>query len=424
MSAAWLLSRAHDVTMFESAARAGGHSYTVDARGQGGDIPVDMGFIVYNTPSYPNLVALFDHLKVPTKPCNMGFAVSLDRGRVEYGGDNLVTLFSQGSNLVRPRFWSMLKDLLRFYKEAPAEVAALHDDTLTLGDYLDTRGYGPAFQNDHLLPQASAIWSASTREIRAYPATAFIRFYENHGLLKITGRPEWRTVDGGSRAYVSRLLADFNGRLVLDSKIGRVEATPHGPVVHAESAAEGFDAVVMATHADDGLALLNAPSWRQAELLGAFKYMRNETILHSDRDLMPRRRRVWSAWNYLGRTNAAGDAALCVTYWMNRLQGLPAEPPLFVTLNPITAPAPVSVMRRETFHHPRFDAAALRAQRSLWSIQGEGGVWWCGAYFGAGFHEDGLQSGLAVAEAIGGVRRPWAVAGESSRIALKPTCAA
>ena len=228
LSAAWLLSRAHEVTLFEGGSRAGGHSHTVEAHGSGGAVPVDMGFIVYNTPSYPNLVALFDHLKVPTKASNMGFAVSLDEGRVEYGGDSLVTLFSQGSNLVRPRFWSMLKDLLRFYREAPGEVAALGDETLSLGDYLDARGYGPAFQNDHLIPQASAIWSASTREIRAYPVAAFIRFYENHGLLKITGRPEWRTVDGGSRAYVSRILADFRGTLALDTAIRRVETTPTG----------------------------------------------------------------------------------------------------------------------------------------------------------------------------------------------------
>ena len=422
LSAAWLLSRAHDVALFENASRPGGHSHTVEARGPAGDIAVDMGFIVYNTPSYPNLVALFDHLKVPTKPSNMGFAVSLDGGRVEYGGDSLVTLFSQWSNLAQPRFWSMLRDLVRFYKEAPAEIAALDDEALTLGDYLDARGYGPAFQNDHLIPQAAAIWSASTGEIRAYPVAAFIRFYQNHGLLKITGRPEWRTVDGGSRAYVSRLLEDFHGRLVLDAKIARVESTPHGPVVHAGGAAEGFDAVVMATHADEGLALLDAPGPRQTALLGAFGYTLNETVLHSDAALMPKRRGVWSAWNYLGRASADGDTSLCVTYWMNRLQSLPPDTPLFVTLNPINPPAPGSVIRTEMFAHPRFDAAALRAQKSLWSIQGDGGVWWCGAYFGAGFHEDGLQSGLAVAEAIGGVRRPWTVERESARIFLKPAC--
>jgi predicted NAD/FAD-binding protein len=419
LSAAWLLSRAHEVTLFEAEARTGGHSHTV---GGPGAIAVDMGFIVYNAPSYPNLVALFDHLGVPTKASNMGFAVSLDDGRVEYGGDNLVTLFSQWSNLARPRFWSMLRDLTRFYREAPAEVAALDDDNLTLGDYLDARGYGQAFQNDHLIPQAAAIWSASPREIRAYPAAAFIRFYENHGLLKITGRPEWRTVDGGSREYVRRLLADFRGRVALETPITRVDSTPDGPVVHAGSATEGFDAVVMATHADHGLALIEAPTARQAALLGAFGYTRNETILHSDRALMPKRRAVWSAWNYLGGVGAHGDVALCVTYWMNRLQSLPGDTPMFVTLNPIKPPAPATVIRREVFHHPRFDTAALRAQKALWSIQGDGGIWWCGAYFGAGFHEDGLQSGLAVAEAIGGVRRPWTVERESSRIVLKPAC--
>ena len=180
----------------------------------------------------------------------------------------------------------------------------------------------------------------------------------------------------------------------------------------------------MATHADEGLALLSGPSPRQTALLGAFGYTPNETVLHSDRTLMPKRSQVWSAWNYMGRTNASGETALCVTYWMNRLQSLPSETPLYVTLNPITPPEPSLVIRREMFHHPRFDAAALRAQKSLWSIQGEGGIWWCGAYFGAGFHEDGLQSGLAAAEAIGGVRRPWTVAGESSRIVLKPACVA
>jgi predicted NAD/FAD-binding protein len=419
LSAAWLASRVHDVTLFESETRSGGHSHTVEAPG---GLAVDMGFIVYNALTYPNLVALFDHLKVPTKASNMGFAVSLDDGRIEYGGDSLATLFSQWSNLARPRFWSMLKDLVRFYREAPAEVAALEDDSLTLGDYLDARGYGQAFQNDHLIPQAAAIWSASPREIRAYPAAAFIRFYENHGLLKITGRPEWRTVDGGSRAYVERLLADFRGRVALATPTTRVEATPHGPVVHSGGEAETFDAVVMATHADQGLALLNAPTDRQRAVLGAFGYTRNETVLHSDRSLMPKRSAVWSAWNYLGRVGADGDTALCVTYWMNRLQNLPGETPLFVTLNPIEPPAPATVIRREVFHHPRFDAAALRAQKSLWSIQGDGGIWWCGAYFGAGFHEDGLQSGLAVAEAIGGVRRPWTVERESSRIFLKPAC--
>ncbi len=419
LSAAWLLSRAHDVTVYEAQPRLGGHSHTVDAPSAGGAVPVDTGFIVYNEVSYPNLVALFDHLAVPTKPSNMGFAVSLDHGRMEYGGDNLVTLFSQWRNAVSPRFWSMLKDLLRFYREAPGDLAALDGDLTSLGDYLDARGYGAAFQDDHILPQAAAIWSASARDIRDFPAAAFIRFCENHGLLKITDRPIWRTVDGGSRAYVSRLAAAFANRTRLGAPVVAVASTPAGVRVRDAAGGEDhFDQVVIGAHADEGLALLEAPSPAQRAILGAFGYSRNEAVLHGDDRLMPRRHGLWSAWNYLAATAPGGDRRLCVTYWMNRLQSLPAHAPLFVTLNPIVPPDPAKVVRTDLYTHPRFDAAALRAQKQLWSLQGEGGVWWCGAYFGSGFHEDGLQAGLAVAEAIGGVRRPWTVANESGRIFL------
>ncbi len=419
LSAAWLLSQAHDVSVYEGQSRLGGHSHTVDAPTAGAPIPVDTGFIVYNAVNYPNLVALFDHLDVPTKPSNMGFAVSLDGGRMEYGGDNLLTLFSQWRNAVSPRFWSMLKDLLRFYREAPGDVAALEGDLTSLGDYLDAHGYGEAFQNDHILPQAAAIWSASARDIRDFPAAAFIRFCENHGLLKIADRPVWRTVDGGSRAYVSRLAAPFAGRIRLGAAVVAVGRGPEGLRVRDSLGGEDhFDQVVIATHADEGLALLEAPSPAQRTILGAFGYSRNEAVLHGDVGLMPRRQGLWSAWNYLGRTAPGGDRQLCVTYWMNRLQSLPAHTPLFVTLNPVVPPDPAKVIRTDLYTHPRFDAAALRAQKQLWSLQGEGGVWWCGAYFGSGFHEDGLQAGLATAEAIGGVRRPWYVAHESGRIVL------
>ena len=424
MSAAWLLSQAHDVTVYESEDRLGGHSHTVDAPSPHGDIPVDTGFIVYNAVNYPNLVALFDHLGVPTKDSNMGFAVSLDGGRMEYGGDNLVTLFSQWRNLVSPRFWSMLSDLLRFYREAPAHAKALEADMTTLGDFLDRGRYGAAFQNDHLIPQAAAIWSASARDIRDYPAAAFIRFCENHGLLKITDRPVWRTVDGGSRAYVSRLTATYADRVRLGAGVAGVARTPEGVVVRdVTGGRQTFDQVVIACHADQALALLEAPSPREQAVLGAFGYSRNLTVLHSDLALMPRRRGLWSAWNYMGRTGPGGDRSLCVTYWMNRLQDLPAHTPLFVTLNPLQPPDPAKVVRTEVYEHPRFDGAAIRAQKQLWSLQGEGGVWWCGAYFGSGFHEDGLQAGLAVAEAIGGGRRPWTVADESGRIHLTANAA-
>jgi predicted NAD/FAD-binding protein len=380
-----------------------------------------MGFIVYNELNYPNLTALFAHLGIATRPSNMGFAVSLEDGGIEYGGDNLLTLFSQWRNLVRPRFWSMLHDLLRFYREAPAHACALDADATTLGEYLAAQGYGRPFQDDHLIPQAAAIWSASAGDIRDYPAAAFIRFCENHGLLKIMSRPLWRTVEGGSRSYVRRLTETAGLCTRLNAPVARIVRTSAGVLVHDRSGAvERFDSVVVATHADQALAMLADPSPREQELLGAFGYTTNRAVLHSDPRLMPRRRGVWSAWNYIGRAGAAtgADPALCVTYWMNRLQDLPRATPLFVTLNPVVEPDPATVIRTETYQHPRFDAAAMKAQAQLWSLQGAGGVWWCGAYFGSGFHEDGLQSGLAVAERLGGVRRPWRVAGESSRIHL------
>jgi hypothetical protein len=420
LSAAWLLSQAHDVTVYEAEARLGGHSHTVEVPTPFGPVAVDTGFIVYNSVNYPNLVALFDHLGVPTKPSNMGFAVSLDGGRVEYGGDNFATLFSQWRNLVSPRFWSMLFDIIRFYNQAPRDLEGLEGDLTSLGAYLNAHNYGPAFQNDHLLPQAAAIWSTSVRDIRDYPAAAFIRFCDNHGLLKIVDRPEWRTVDGGSRAYVSRLVAAYVDRVRAGAPVRKVARTGQGVVVWDQvGGRQAYDQVVIATHADQALALLDTSSSAERAALGAFGYSRNLTVLHSDPTLMPRRRGLWSAWNYMGSTAEGCDRQLCVTYWMNRLQDLPAHTPLFVTLNPIRPPDPAKTIQSEVYEHPRFDEAAMRAQRRLWSLQGEGGLWWCGAYFGSGFHEDGLQAGLAVAEAIGGVTRPWSVVGQSSRIHMK-----
>jgi predicted NAD/FAD-binding protein len=421
MSATWLLSQRHNVTVYEADARLGGHSLTVEAPSAGGPMPVDMGFIVYNQQSYPNLVALFDHLGVPTKPTDMGFAVSLEGGALEYGGDNFFTLFAQWRNLVRPRFWSMLSNLVRFYRDAPTHACALETGLTSLGDYLNAQGYSHAFQNDHLLPQAAAIWSTPLKDVRDYPAAAFIRFCENHGLLKLIDRPIWRTVDGGSRAYVSRLTAAYADRARVGRAVTAVRRTADGVLVSdVTGEVARYDHVVIATHADQGLALLDDASPRERALLGAFGYKRNVAILHSDTALMPRRRGTWSAWNYVGGRR---DDELCVTYWMNRLQGLPDSHPLFVTLNPTRPVDPAKIIRTQVFEHPQFDAAAMRAQRDLWSLQGARNTWWCGSYFGSGFHEDGLQSGLAVAEALGDVRRPWTVDRESSRIHLAPPLA-
>lgn len=416
LSAAWLLSRAHDVTVFEQDERPGGHSNTVDVPGGHGQIAVDTGFIVYNEPAYPNLTALFDHLGVATKATEMTFAVSLADGALEYAGNDLFTLFAQKKNLFSPRFWSMLLDIRRFYAEAPGHLEQM--EGATLGDYLDANHYGPAFREDHLYPMAAAIWSIPARQVAHYPAKAFTRFCKNHGLLKITGRPIWRTVEGGSREYVKKLLAPVADRLTLSAPVTRVTRSDDGVTIDWPGGARRFDHVVIAAHADQALAMLADRTEDERRLLSCFPYGRNETILHGDVALMPKRRAVWSSWNYLSQ---GSDAALCVTYWMNRLQGLPPETPLFVTLNATTAPREELVYRRFVYEHPIFDLAAINAQRELWSLQGRRRTWFCGAYFGSGFHEDGLQAGLAVAEQLGGVRRPWSVENDSGRIHVGPS---
>ena len=414
MAAAWLLSHRHRVTVYEQAPRIGGHSHTVDAPGARGSVPVDTGFIVYNDRTYPNLVALFHHLGVPTKPAEMSFAVSLGDGALEYAGtEKPHLLFAQPRNLLRPRFWHMLRDLLRFYRTAPADLAWLDDSLLDLGTYLARQGYGEPFIQDHLLPMAAAVWSTPAAEVRDYPAAAFIRFCDNHGLLRITDRPNWRTVDGGSRAYVQRLTARYADRLRPGRGVVAVRRDSAGVELRDTAGETGrFDHVVIAAHADEALAMLEDPSDAEAALLGAFRYSNNRAVLHRDSALMPRRRRIWSSWNYIGGAPGEGP---CVTYWMNHLQALPGED-LFVTLNPVRPPAAGMAIRSEICTHPLFDVAAARAQRVLWSLQGQRRTWFCGAHFGAGFHEDGLQAGLAVAEQLGGLRRPWDVPDCSGRI--------
>jgi len=411
LSAAWLLSQRHRVTLFEADDRIGGHSHTVEAQGR----PVDTGFIVYNETTYPNLTALFAHLGVPTRETQMTFAVSLDGGRLEYSGTGLAGLLAQKSNIVRPRFWSMVRDLLRFYREAPRDLARLTSESLH--DYLEAKRFGTAFREDHLYPMAAAIWSTPADQIPSYPAASFIRFCHNHALLQTSGRPTWRTVDGGSRAYVKRLSAPFADRIETGSPVRSIRRESGKVVLALGDGERWFDRAVVASHADQALAMLDAPTADETRLLGAFGYTRNRAVLHSDPALMPRRRRAWSCWNYAA--DQRGPGALSVTYWMNRLQHVPGQD-LFVTLNPLAEPHPASVVREDTYDHPVFDHAAVEAQKQLWSLQGQGGLWYCGAYFGAGFHEDGLQSGLAVAEQLGGVRRPWDVADESGRIHLSP----
>jgi predicted NAD/FAD-binding protein len=415
LAASWLLSRRHDVTLYEKADRIGGHSNTVLARLAEGDVPVDTGFIVFNRSTYPNFVALLEHLEVPTQAAPMSFAVSLGGGRLEYSGSGLRGLFAQPSNLVSPRFWAMLRDLVRFYRTAPCDAARIDDEQVSLGDYLEMGRYGREFCDHHILPMASAIWSAPAGEMMAYPLSAFVRFYENHGLLKLNRRPPWESVVGGSRSYVERLIRSFRGEIRLETPVFEVRRTEGGPIViDARGYSEQFDHVVIAAHANQALAMLSDPSALESEILGAFRYTRNLAVLHRDDSYMPRRRAAWSSWNYLGDGGAA--RGFCVTYWMNELQSLKTDVPLLVTLNPPRPPRSGTIVHTEVYEHPIFDANAMAAQERLWLLQGKRRTWFCGAHFGAGFQEDGLQAGLAVAEELGGVRRPWNVSGESGRI--------
>ncbi|WP_416347058.1 NAD(P)/FAD-dependent oxidoreductase [Devosia sp.] len=417
LSAAWMLGGNHEVVIYEAEKRLGGHAHTVDVPTGPTATAVDTGFIVYNEGNYPNLVALFDHLGVRTQPSEMSFSASLDNGRLEYSSS---AIMAQPSNLLSARFWRMLRDLTRFYRDAPGLLSRTDLQEITLGEFLDHGGYAQCFIDDHLLPIGAAIWSASSSQMRDYPLFAFIRFFESHGLLKLARRPLWRTVTGGSRRYVERLAAQTPASLRLGCGARRIVRDAEGVLVtDAGGHSDRFDEVVIATHADQALHLLADPDQTEAELLGAFHYTLNRAVLHTDPSLMPRRRLAWSSWNYLAGP-AGPDDALCVTYWMNRLQNLDRRHPLFVTLNPHKPIAPEQILGSFVYRHPLFDRAALKAQQQLWRLNANRKTWFCGSYFGYGFHEDALQSGLAIAEALGGLARPWSVPRQSDRIASRP----
>jgi predicted NAD/FAD-binding protein len=419
LSAAWLLSKNHDVTVYEKNHYFGGHSNTSDITIDGQEIAVDTGFIVYNPLNYPNLVALFDHLGVPTKRSEMSFGASLDDGALEYSGTDINGLFSQRKNILRPRFLRMLADLFRFYRQAPGLIGDPSLREISLGAFLRREGYSDAFTFDHLMPMGAAIWSSSIDEMLSFPALAFFRFFQNHGLLKLAGRPEWRTVEGGSREYVRRLTADFSARLRCDDPVTCVARDNHQVIISsAGGLQETFDHVVLACHSDEALNLLAAPTDAERDVLGDIHYQSNRAVLHTDTALMPKRRTAWASWNYIGSGTGDRGQSLCVTYWMNSLQGLQTSEPVLVTLNPNRDIDPNKILRTYDYEHPIFDLAAMGAQSRIWDLQGRHNTWYCGAYFGSGFHEDGIQAGLAVAEMLGGQPRPWNLPESTDRIGL------
>lgn len=416
LSAAWLLSRRYRVTLFEREPRLGGHSNTVDA-GSGGGIPIDTGFIVYNTACYPNLIALFDHLGVATAPTSMSFAVSLDDGAYEYNGNGFAGYFGQGANLFSPRHWRMAADILRFFKESKQVGSMPADAAQSLGSWLEQRGYSEWFIQRHIVPMGAAIWSTPATRVLDFPAMAFVRFFANHGLLQLNDRPEWRTVRGGSRVYVSRLAERFDGRVAKGDAVVAVTRAGGGVAVRtARGQSQQFDRCLLACHADEALAMLKDADSEEISTLGGFRYFENEAVLHRDARLMPRRRALWSSWNYTRGRSETG--AVSLTYWMNSLQPLGTNDDYFVSLNPQASIGEDRIVARMTYTHPLFDDRAIAAQARLWPLQGRRATWFAGSYFAYGFHEDALQAGLAAAEGMGDVRRPWTVAGESDRLNL------
>jgi len=404
LASAWLLSKTHDVTLIEANDYVGGHTHTIEVAEGEHKIPVDTGFIVYNEPNYPLLTRLFERLGVATREGDMSFSASIGPGRIEYSGDSLNTLFAQRRNLLNPTFLRMLADMLRFNRRCKQLLDGSGFDGLSLGEFLDRERLGQGFRAHYLLPMAAAIWSCPTRTMMEFPAESLARFFANHGLLNIVDRPLWRTVVGGSHAYVERMLDDIGRERVVMDGVTRVTRRDDGVELRLDSgAATRFDKLVMACHADQALALLEQPSSDEARLLSRFRYQPNRTYLHTDTALMPKRRRVWAAWNYLAadRTDSSSERAVSVTYWMNRLQGLASKQDYLVSLNPLRPPTPDHIVAEMTYDHPVFDGAAMSAQRELHSLQGRDRIWFCGSYFGYGFHEDALRAATDAAGLLG-----------------------
>jgi predicted NAD/FAD-binding protein len=398
LASAHCLQRRHEVTLYEQDGRAGGHTNTVIVDGA---TPVDTGWIVYNALNYPNLTALFAELGVRTRPTQMSFAVSLGDGAYEWkGSDNLLSVFAQPSNLLRPAHWRLIAGILRLNRTCRALLRGPRLPAGSLGEFLDAQRFGPELRSRYLLPMAGLIWSCSPRQAAQYPAADFMRFFEAHGLFTTLDQPTWRTVVGGSRTYVARLLERFAGRLRLAQPVRRLRRDGDGMVVTSDAGDERYDRVVCATHADQALALLDDADALEARVLGGIPYTESRCVLHTDESWLPRRRAAWASWNYLHARDEVHDGRICGSYWMNLLQGLPGPANYIVTLNPPREVARDKVLYETTYTHPLYTAAAVDTHALLPAIQGRRGMAWAGAWCGYGFHEDGLVAALRAVQAL------------------------
>lgn len=405
LGAAYLLDPYHDITVYEKNAYIGGHSRTAMAKTPEGDIPVDTGFIVFNHKNYPHLTALFKQLGVPTAKSDMSFGVSIEHGWLEYGTRKLADLLAQKSNLLRPAYYNMLSDILRFNKEAHRYLE--QETMLSLGELLDEMKMGAWFRDYYLLAMGGAIWSTPVAKMLDFPALTFLRFFDNHGLLTVNDQPQWHTVIGGSKEYVKRISAPFKDHIKLNCGVKTIKRRKKGVEIHdTEGKKKVYDQVILACHSDQALSMLEKPSKAEKEILGSIRYQPNEMILHRDISFMQKRRNAWSSWVYLSDKQKDEQPNVALSYWMNNLQPLKTDTPVIVTLNPSREPKAELIDDRYTFEHPVFDEAAIAAQKRLNEIQGVDGIWYCGAWQRYGFHEDGLLSAVNVAKAMG-VAIPW-----------------
>ncbi|HST28408.1 MAG TPA: FAD-dependent oxidoreductase [Rudaea sp.] len=402
LASAWLLSREHEVTLYEANDYLGGHTHTHDVEIGGRGYAVDTGFIVFNPPHYPLLHKLFDDLGVASQPTAMSFAVKNERSGLEYNAMDLPGLFCQRRNLVSPRFWRMLGDIRRFYREAPA-LLERPDAGPDLGEYLAANRYSDAFRDDHLVPMASALWSSPSAQVLKFPAKYLAQFMSNHQMLQVRGRPQWRVVKGGSQAYVRALRKTWRVRERLGDAVNRITREPQQVRIDSTSGSADYDHAVLACHSDQALGLLGDASDREGDILAAMPYQENATVLHTDANLLPRRRRAWAAWNAIVPREASEHCT--VSYCMNLLQSLDCAEPIVVTLNRTAQIAPQKILKRMRYHHPVYTQASVAAQQRKTEIQGTNRTWFAGAYWGWGFHEDGLRSAVDVANGLG-VRWP------------------
>lgn len=400
---AYLLQQRHEITLFEQNDYLGGHTHTIEINdGPDAGLAVDTGFIVLNDATYPLFQKFLARVGVHSRVSDMSFGFQCRQTGLVYAGTDLNGLFAQRRNLVRPRFWRLLMEIARFCRQARQDLAKGGIPPVTLGQYLETGRFSAFMADNYLVPMAAAIWSTPAQQVTDFPAEPFLQFFRNHGLLSFRNRPNWRTVVGGSHAYVKAFMHDFKGRLHLQAPVRQVARTANGVTLTLNDGETlPFDQVVIATHADQALRLLKEPSALEQRLLSAWRYQRNHTVLHTDASLLPEQKQAWAAWNFTRDSGAGKDRPVFVTYYMNRLQGFSAQRDYCVTLNRCQPFDPQTVIAEIDYHHPLYSFASMATQAELPLLNGQQNTYYCGSYFGYGFHEDAVKAGVAVANAFG-----------------------